>query len=243
MNNSFKKRVYFDGGVTNLMKVLFVEPPKDIWFVMGEYLPPPYGIIQLAAYLERKLEDDVEIEVLDNNAEQLDWRMMEKRIQSSNPDVVASSALSTCNTYVIARTLEIAKKVNSEILTVAGGQHFSATAQESLESHPEVDVIVRGEGEQTFTELVKKGENKSFSQIQGIPYQKNGKILHNPPRPLIENLDELPYPRYHFVKHLLHKYPFKAMVGPNMPYALIEGSRGCQHRCTFCSQWCHWAGT
>ena len=39
------------------MKVLFVEPPKDIWFVMGEYLPPPYGIIQLAAYLEREVED------------------------------------------------------------------------------------------------------------------------------------------------------------------------------------------
>jgi anaerobic magnesium-protoporphyrin IX monomethyl ester cyclase len=36
------------------LKVLFVEPPKDIWFVMGEYLPPPYGIIQLGAYLERE---------------------------------------------------------------------------------------------------------------------------------------------------------------------------------------------
>jgi anaerobic magnesium-protoporphyrin IX monomethyl ester cyclase len=47
--------------------------------------------------------------------------MLEKRIQSSDPDVVASSALSTCNTYVIARTLEIAKKINSDILTVAGG--------------------------------------------------------------------------------------------------------------------------
>ena len=35
------------------MKVLFVEPPKDMWFVMGEYLPPPFGILQLAAYLEK----------------------------------------------------------------------------------------------------------------------------------------------------------------------------------------------
>jgi anaerobic magnesium-protoporphyrin IX monomethyl ester cyclase len=51
------------------MKVLFIKPPKDIWFVMGEYLPPPYGIIQLAAYLEREVEDNVEIEVLDSNAE------------------------------------------------------------------------------------------------------------------------------------------------------------------------------
>ncbi len=36
------------------MKVLFIEPPKDVWFIMGDYLPPPYGIIQLGAYLERE---------------------------------------------------------------------------------------------------------------------------------------------------------------------------------------------
>ena len=42
------------------MKVLFIEPPKDIWFVMGEYLPPPYGIIQLAAYLiDRSIDRDL----------------------------------------------------------------------------------------------------------------------------------------------------------------------------------------
>ncbi len=49
------------------MKLLLVEPPKDIWFIMGEYLPPPYGIIQLGAYVERELPD-VEVEVLDCNA-------------------------------------------------------------------------------------------------------------------------------------------------------------------------------
>lgn len=91
------------------MKVLFVEPPKDVWFVMGEYSPPPYGIIQLAAYLETKVKD-VEIRVLDCNAEKVDWKALEKRIEAFNPDIVASSALATCNTYVVARTLETAKK-------------------------------------------------------------------------------------------------------------------------------------
>ena len=42
------------------MKVLFIEPPRDFWFVMGEYLPPPYGLLQLAAYLENKV-DSVDI--------------------------------------------------------------------------------------------------------------------------------------------------------------------------------------
>jgi anaerobic magnesium-protoporphyrin IX monomethyl ester cyclase len=225
------------------MKVLFVEPPKDIWFVMGEYLPPPFGIIQLAAYLEREVKD-VEIQVLDCNAQQVDWKEMEKRIESFNPDIVASSALATCNTYVVARTLETAKRVNRKILTVAGGQHFTATAQESLQAYPEIDVIVRGEGEQTFTELVKKATNESsFSQINGLSFRHNGKILHNPPRALIENLDDLPYPGYHFVKDIIHRYHFAAMSGQNAPYALIEGSRGCSHNCTFCSQWRHWQGT
>ena len=225
------------------MKVLFVEPPKDIWFVMGEYLPPPYGILQLAAYLE--MEDKaVQIQVLDCNAEKIDWKELRNRIQAFNPDIVASSALATCNTYLVVRTLQIAKSLNPGTLTVTGGQHFTALAQESLETYPEIDVIVRGEGEQTFAELVKCAlNNQAFSQIKGISYRKGGEIIHNPSRPLMEDLNDLPYPGYHFVKHLVHRYHFKASIGPNAPYALIEGSRGCQHRCTFCSQWCHWLGT
>lgn len=223
------------------MKTLFVEPPKDVWFVMGEYLPPPFGILQLAAYLEREVKG-VEIEVLDCNAQQVDWKGMEKRIESFNPDIVASSALATCNTYLVVRTLETAKRVNPNILTVAGGQHFTATAQESLETYPEIDVIVRGEGERTLAELVKKASKKNFPEIRGISFRHGGKIFHNPSRPLIENLDELPYPGYHFVKDVAHKYHFATMAGRSLPYALIEGSRGCPHNCTFCSQWRHWQG-
>jgi len=224
------------------LKVLFVEPPKSFWFVMGEYLPPPYGILQLAAYLEREVED-VEIEVLDCNAQQVDWKGLESRIESSDPDIVASSALATCNTYVVVRTVETAKKVDPDILTVTGGQHFTETAQESLQAYPEIDVIVRGEGEQTLAELVKKTEEKpSFPQIRGISFRHNGEIFHNPCRPLIEDLNELPYPGYHFVREHIRKYHFAAMAGRDAPYALVEGSRGCSHRCTFCTQWRHWGG-
>ena len=99
------------------MKILFIEPPKDYWFVMGEYLAPPYGILQLAGFIEENNRDTT-IQVLDCNAEDLDWKGLEKRIESFNPDIVASSSLATCNTYSTVRTLEIAKKVNPEILTV-----------------------------------------------------------------------------------------------------------------------------
>lgn len=224
------------------MKVLFVEPPKDVWFVMGEYLPPPYGIIQLAAFLE-KHSKDVEVEVLDCNAKHVDWQGLEKHVESSNPEVVASSSLSTCNAYVVCRTLEIAKKVNPNILTVTGGQHFTATAEESLREHPEIDVIVRGEGEETLAELVANANDKTaFPQVKGISFRLRGKIVHNPPRPLIDNLESLPYPGYHLVKDIVHKYHFAAMAGRDVPYALVEGSRGCPCECTFCTQWRHWQG-
>lgn len=220
-----------------------MEPPKDIWFVMGEYLPPPFGLLQLAAYVEREV-NDLDIKVLDCNAQKIDWKNMEAEIVKFKPDVVASSALATCNTYLAARTLETAKKWNPSVLTVAGGQHFTSTAQESLEAFPEIDVIVRGEGEQTLAELLnKKSTNSPYTRINGISFQYNAEIRHNPPRPFIKNLDDLPYPGYHFVKDLVHKYHFSAMAGMNVPYALIEGSRGCPHRCTYCSQWSHWMGT
>jgi len=223
---------------------MFVEPPKEEWFVMGGYCPPPYGIIQLAAYLEREVKN-TEIEVVDCNAQHLDWRNLERKIESSKPDVLASSSLATCNTYVVARTLETAKKIDPNIHTITGGQHFTATAQQSLEEYPNIDTIVRGEGEQTLAELVQNFTNEipDLSNIKGISFRHHGKIVHNQPRNLIENIETLPYPGYHLVEDSVRKYHFAGMAGRNAPYALIEGGRGCPHECTFCTQWKHWEGT
>ncbi|UCD96238.1 MAG: cobalamin-dependent protein [Candidatus Bathyarchaeota archaeon] len=223
-------------------KVLFVEPPKDVWFVMGEYLPPPFGIIQLGAYLEQEVES-IDVAVIDCNAEQVEWRELATRIEVYHPDIVASSALSTCNTYVVARTLELAKKLDPSILTVAGGQHFTATAQKSLETYPEIDVIVRGEGEVTLAELARDPSKSTLSNLKGASYRADGRIVHNPERPFIKDLERLPLPGYHLVKDNVRKYHFAAMAGHNNPYALIEGSRGCAHSCTFCTQWRHWRGS
>ena len=209
---------------------------------MGEYLPPPYGIIQLAAYLEKHVEG-IQLQILDCNVEKVDWKNMEQRIASFKPDVVACSSLATCNTYAVAKTLETAKRMVPTVLTVTGGQHFTATAQESLQQYPEIDVIVRGEGEQTLTELIKnKQENGSFSNILGISYRNHNRIIHNESRPLIKDIEDLPFPGYHLVKNNIKKYHFTVMGGKNKPYALIEGSRGCNHQCTFCTQWRHWQG-
>ena len=207
---------------------------------MGEYLPPPLGILQLAAYLE-KHDENVEIEVLDCQASDVDWRGLEKRIANVDPDVVAPSGLATCNAYTTARAVETAKAVNQQILTVVGGQHFTATVDESLATYPEIDVVIRGEGEETLVDLLRAyKERRPFSNVQGVSFAHDGTIYHSPDRPLLTNLDELPYPGYHFVADVIEKYHFKMMTDATKRYALIEGSRGCSNDCSFCSQCAFW---
>ncbi len=224
------------------MKILFLEPPKDFWFVMGEYTPPPLGILQLAAFLESKIPN-IDITLLDCQAEQVGWDDLKRRIESIEPDVVVSSALATCNTYIIIKTLDIIKKIDPDIITVVGGQHFTALANESLVNYPEIDFIIRGEGELTLLDLVKIVEQgKSPIKVDGISFRHGDNIVHNPPRALIDNLDDLPFPGYHFIENNMDKYHFKMMAHNNAGYAMVEASRGCLHKCTFCSQWPYWGG-
>ncbi len=221
------------------MKVLFVEPPKDPWFVMGEYVPPPFGILALAGYLEANGE--AEIDVVDCQAERFDWKSLEKRIESFEPDVVAPSGLATCNAYAVIRTAELAKKIDPSTTTIVGGQHFTALADESLETFKDIDVVIRGEGEQTLVELTNAlEEGRALSGVKGISFRQGERVIHNPDRPLIKDLDTLPFPGYHYVKEHMATYYFSLMTGKDSGFAIIEGSRGCSHNCTYCSQWRFW---
>ena len=220
------------------MKVLFIEPPKNPWFVMGNYLPPPLALLCLAAYLEKSLPS-VEIKILDCQAEEIEWDSVKDRIEEWNPDIVAPSTLSTCNADLTLRVATITKNITPDIQTVLGGLHFSVLAEEVLQKYPQVDFIVRGEGEETFSELVRTiQENSSLDSVQGITFRKDGNVVATPDRPQIKNLDSLPFPAYHFVAAHMSKYRFPA--AKKLPYALVEGSRGCAHVCSFCTQWRYW---
>lgn len=209
---------------------------------MGEYMPPPLALLQLAAFLEDKGED-WELEVVDSQAEGLDWKKLERRISSFEPDLVVVSSLATCNAYTVMRTVDLVKKIDPNIKTVVGGQHFTALAQESLEEYSEIDFVIRGEGELTLLELVETlAENKRVNKVSGLSYRVDDSVMHNPSRPLIHNLDDLPFPSYHLLDEHMNKYHFKMMADTGAGYALVEASRGCEHRCTFCSQWGFWGG-
>jgi anaerobic magnesium-protoporphyrin IX monomethyl ester cyclase len=225
---------------TMTSSMLFVEPPKDYWFLMGEYLPPPTALLVLAAYVEREIPD-IEIKVIDCQAENKSWDYIKSVIESMSPSFVATSAF-TCNAYVCARVAEMAKKANEETVTIVGGQHFTAVADESLRNFPEIDYVVKGEGELTLVELIRTVlEGGDIGQVRGLALRNNGEIVHTPDRPLIENLDDLPYPAYHLVEKNTDKYHFSVMAGKKR-YLILEGGRGCTHKCSFCTQWRHWKG-
>ena len=223
-------------------RVTFVEPPKDFWFPMGEYIPPPFGILCLAAYLEREVEG-VAVTVIDSQAEGLDWEGLKRRIRSTNPDVVAPAGLSTCNSGHALRAAAIAKEVDPKVRTIVGGQHFTALAEETLRRFTQVDAVARGEGEQTLAEFVEAVRgNGSLDEIEGLSYREGDVIHHNQERPLICDLDSLPYPAYHLVAEHMGGYYFALMAEMDAPFAIVEGSRGCDHRCSYCSQWRFWRG-
>ena len=181
------------------------------------------------------------VEILDCQAEPLDWSGLEKRMRASDPDIVATSGF-TCNAYTCARVTEIAKTIDEDIATVVGGQHFSFTDEESLRSYPEIDFVVRGEGERTLVQLLRALRNGSeLTDVDGLSFRHDGEVIANRPAEMIENLDELPFPAYHLVDKNLSRYHFKMMAG-NSRYMIIETSRGCFHRCSFCTQWKHWGG-
>ena len=205
---------------------------------MGNYIPPPLALLCLAAYLEEALPK-VEIKVLDCQAEEIEWEEVKARIEEWDPDIVAPSTLSTCNADLTLRVARIAKSVSPQIRTVLGGLHFSVLAEEVLGKYPQVDFIVRGEGEVTFTELVRTiQEGSSPDPVLGLAFRKDDDVVVTSDRPQIDDLDSLPFPGYHFVAEHMSKYRFPA--AKNLPYALVEGSRGCAHACSFCSQWRYW---
>ena len=138
---------------------------------------------------------------------------------------------------LLARKL---KKIQPRILTVLGGPAF-ASWEEVLSANPEIDLIVRGEGEVTISDIANSynGSLESIMGIDGISFRKaNGKIISNVDRQLIKSLDDLPFPLYDNLP--LEEYPQNKFGMPIMP---IVGSRGCIGDCVFCVEKRLWGNT
>ena len=234
------------------MKVLLVNPPQT--FYPGSDAPAgnlPLGLLYIAAFLEKagsKVEvldafmTDVSIRRIGDTVEiGMPYERIAERIKRIKPDIVGIANPFTCQVQHAIKVAKIVKEMDPEVLTVVGGPHVSAVPEEFLNEAEGVDIEVTGEGEYAMLDIVKMHEGqKKIEEIQGIVYRKNGKATQTPPRPLIKNLDELPYPAYHLVdmERYLNPENIEYRSFKDRSVSMIT-SRGCPFNCVFCSVHLH----
>ena len=207
------------------MKVLLISPPTEsaVRRVMGETMPP-LGL----AYLASMVKDEHNVKIIDSIAEGYEMEDVARIIRDSDPDIVGLTATTSMmpDAYEVAK---IAKGINENARIILGGPHATFVPERTMQECPQVDFIVRGEGEYTFKELVYVlGNGADFKDIKGLTFKKNGKIISNPPRKLIEDIDRIPIPSYDLL-------PMKKYKSGKVEFATIITSRGCPFNCIFCS--------
>jgi len=216
------------------MKILLVDPPCDYWGFAGgkDNFAPPIGLATLAAYIEK---NGTEVHILDCNASHIDFQELKKRILEIKPKILGVPSSMMCFVPNALQVIKIAKEVDPSIFTVGGGIQFSLMPQEALEICPELDCIVRGDGEYPFLDLIRELEKRQpdLSFVRGISFRKNGKIIHNPNHYPVEDLDTLPNPSWHLLP--MDRYSLPLIPKSWGSLAMITTSRGCPHQCTFCS--------
>jgi radical SAM superfamily enzyme YgiQ (UPF0313 family) len=182
---------------------------------------PPIGLMYIASYLN---DLNVQVKIIDAKIENLNNKQLKNRIKQFNPDIVGISVL-VCSSIKICNDIaKMVKDLNNNTTVVYGGRQPSMMPEKALELE-EVDIVVRGEGEITFRELIMKG---SPENVKGISYKSNSSIIHNPERELMKNLRNLRIPARNLVEE--NSY---TLLG--MKIDTIQTSRGCPHRCTFCT--------
>ncbi len=210
------------------MKVLLINPP------IREDQPPytlPTGLGIIAQVLEN---EGHQVEVLDVNAERLSRPEVCNRISELDYDVVGIGGIITVYKYlkwIIPKLKEYSP--HSKII-VGGGVATESPAL--LLSKTPADVAVVGEGEITMKELVSAFENETgLKEIKGIFYREGGEIIQNPPRPLITDLDKLPFPAWHLfpMDVYSHNVELAALIGKKSEMSVIT-SRGCPFNCSYC---------
>jgi anaerobic magnesium-protoporphyrin IX monomethyl ester cyclase len=222
------------------MKVLLINPPAEnlvqtfapdsITEEMGYY--SPMGLLYIATYANAKYAGRFQIEILDTQVERMGYDRIKEYIKKSEPDVVGIS----CMTFLVIDALivaKLAKEVNPRIHVVVGGTHPSIFPHE-MAIQPEIDSIVVGEGEITFSELLDAlDKNLPLDGIRGVGFRKNGRVIINPIRDFIRDLDSLPFPDRNLIPY--KKYYNLLGKGKEVMTSMLT-SRGCPHNCIFCTK-------
>ena len=222
------------------MRVLLINPPyQTLTSNLGVGHQVPLGLLMIGGAL---LDHGHEVRLLDAEAERLSIDEILERTLAFKPTVIMTGhAGSTPAHPVCVRMLQALKQSIPSSVTVYGGVYPTYHAREILMKEQAIDVIVRGEGEATVLELLAQLEHHSVVDsahaTAGLCFRSTNEIISTVDRPAIRNLDD-----YRIGWELIQDWDRYQCFGLGRS-AIIQLSRGCPHRCTYCGQhgfWVSW---
>lgn len=221
------------------MKILLINPPNNMDRVLGKghvFVKSfePMGLLYIAAVLEKH---GYSVKILDAFFENYNLKQIDNFIAEYRPEIIGITCLTSMGslTYQIGKLI---KKKYPDMKIVLGNVHASVFSTAFLKNRI-ADVVVHGEGEYTMLEVVKAFEkNSDLANVLGISWWDGKKVIDNPKRPPIKDLDELPLPARHLIP--LEKYVIDNLNNfvfiNNTKKAIRQTvtSRGCVFQCRFC---------
>jgi anaerobic magnesium-protoporphyrin IX monomethyl ester cyclase len=200
-------------------KIALVTPPL-LEKVAHHPLFPPLGLAYMAAVLE---QNGFEVKIIDSPVLDFDHQKIKAELEAFQPTIVGVGSM-TPTIESALKCARIAKEACPDTKVVMGGPHATFADTEILSTEKAVDLIVRGEGEETIVEIAKQ---MSLDEIKGISFRKDNQIIKTEQRQFIQDLDALPRPAYKYLP--MEKYN---ITGRNL--LPIISSRGCPYQCPFC---------
>ena len=184
---------------------------------------PPLGLAYMAAILE---QNDFEVRIFDCPVCKIDHEKLKVDLAGFQPKIVGVTSMTPTSVSAL-KSARAAREACPGATIIMGGPHATFMDRETLVEEPAVDIVVRGEGEETLLEIAKLENERKLRDVEGITFRKNGTTIRTTDRPFIQDLDSLPRPAYHLIPVDKYRVSGKKL----MP---IMTSRGCPFQCSFC---------
>ena len=180
------------------------------------------GYLKAYALQDHFIRQNTDIEIIDFDTEGLNVQQVIYYLSQRKPNIVGFSCY-CWNVEKVLDTARILKTIHPDIKIVLGGPEVGPIGAKYLREHSFLDVVIKGEGEITFSELLEYYLGQAgIEEIAGITYRSNGQVIENPDRPPIENLSEIPSPY------------LEGILIPRDKVTYIETYRGCIFKCHYC---------